>query len=198
MKKVVSINELKSGYLIFTRIHMLKGGFRGFLSKLIGGMQVLIGQGSSFKHTYSHVAMVEEEGTDKYILEVTSPKSRRILISEFIKGYRSPYEFEVFRVYRADELMDNGITRKDNAILHFKQHLLGTAYDYLELFAFILPPLKLIEQNHLKVCSSGLAECWYNGANIILSTHGLKDNYVSPDEIAENTVEVEYMGKLDI
>jgi hypothetical protein len=58
--------------------------------------------------------------------------------------------------------------------------------------------LRLIEQNHLKVCSSGLAECWYKGANIILSVHGLRDKYTSPDEIIENTVEIEHMGELNV
>jgi len=191
------VKNLKNGDFLFTRIHMLKGGFRGFVSKLIGGFQVLIGQGSSFKNTYSHVAMIEKEGNKIYVLEVTSPRARRILLEDFVKGYRSPYEFEIFRVLRADELMPNGLTRAENAILYFKQNLQGTVYDYLELFAFLLPPLKLIEQNHLKVCSSGIAECWYEGANMILSVHGLKDKYVSPDEIAENTVELGNMGELE-
>jgi len=153
----------------------------GIIGKLIGVIQVLIGEGGSYHRTYGHIAIAENQ---EYELEMTWPKSRRHKIN-----YDSP-EVELWRIKKAEEIVNtqdlnnkvqhwfgnqNVVTTRAVVAVTACNRRLGELYDLVPLLTFGII-------GSTKGCSEWVAEAWRD-AGIVLSAEGPTDKLVSPNEI---------------
>jgi hypothetical protein len=179
----MKIHELKPGDLLLYRIDLKAGGFKHWVSKLIGFFQPCIGEAGTLKTTYSHIAMVDSD--INYLLESTWPVARRVLI----EIPESPVTIDVFRVKNAEEI-SSGAKRADIAIDWAHKHL-GTHYDILMLLS-----MGLIDVHNQEVCSMYASKAWQSAGDI-LSVEGKKDKLISPNEIAMNLNALDKLSPLE-